>query len=386
MDPDGSDRAPMAGARPASTRAEPNRSDPSPGPTKMTGSPGDSRIGRIRVIGSRRLLVHAIVWLGLIALTGFGWRMATPASGPAGAMGGVTLLEDRVYRTAGTRRVTLDVYLPPTGSNAAAPASPRAAVIAIHGGSWIGGSMTDYRSDPRNRVVIRLAQRGLVVLAIDYELARPGRPSWPAVLGDLREAVRWARRHAREFNIDPNRIVVLGQSAGAHLAALLATLPDEPGPDGFSSRVQAVVSFYGPSDLARLLAARHLANEPVRTFLGDPAALRAESVADSSPINRVSRDAPPMLLIHGSDDPWVPLEHSVLMAEALKRAGVRHQLIVVPGARHGFDSCVKSPQDRDLQPEILAFLESVWNVSTVPARSHSIEPAETIFVSPNNRP
>jgi len=327
-----------------------------------------------------------MVWLGLIVLTAFTWRMGTPVSGPARALGGVTLLKDRVYRTAGTRRATLDVYLPPRGSSAAAPASPRPAVIAIHGGSWIGGSMTDYRSDPRNRVVIRLAQRGLVVLAIDYQLARPGHPSWPAVLGDLREAVRWTRRHAREFNIHPDRIAVLGQSAGAHLAALLATLPDEPGPDGVSSRVQAVVSFYGPSDLARLMASRHLAHEPVRTFLGGRAAERAESVADASPLNHVSRDDPPMLLLHGSDDLWVPPEQSVLMAEALKRAGVRHQLIVVPGARHGFDSWVKSPQDRDLQPEVLAFLESVWNVSIVPPRSNSIEPAETISVSPNNRP
>ena len=108
--------------------------------------------------------------------------------------------------------------------------------------------MTAFRYDSRNAVV-RLAQRGMVVFAIDYRLARPGSPSWPAVVDDLREAVRWVRRHSGEFGVDPGRIAVMGQSSGGHLASLLATLPDEPGPDGVSSRVQAVVSFYGPSDL-----------------------------------------------------------------------------------------------------------------------------------------
>jgi acetyl esterase/lipase len=228
--------------------------------------------------------------------------------------------------------------------------------------------MTDYRSDPRNRVVSRLAEGGLVVLAIDYRLARPGHPSWPAVLDDLREAVRWTRRHSSELDIDGDRIAMLGQSSGAHLAMLAATLPDEPGPDGVSARVQAVVSFYGPTDLARLLAFRRLTHEPVRTFLGDVAARTAEFIAGASPINHVSRDTPPMLFLHGSDDLWVPPEQSELMAAALERAGAEHQLIIIPGARHGFDSLVKGARDRDLQPEILALLESVWNVSIVPPR------------------
>ena len=141
-------------------------------------------------------------------------------------------------------------------------------MLAIHGGSWCGGSRTDYRSDPNNTVV-RLAQQGLVVVAVDYRLARPGSPSWPSVIDDLRESVRWMRRHASELEIDPDRIVAVGQSSGAHLAALLGTLPEELSLDGVSSRVQAVVSFYGPSDLAYLIKTRHLNHEPARILLGN---------------------------------------------------------------------------------------------------------------------
>ena len=128
--------------------------------------------------------------------------------------------------------------------------------------------MTSFRYDARN-LVVRLAQRGLVVVAIDYRLARPGSPSWPAAVDDLREAVRWLRRHSAAYGVDPERIAVIGQSSGGHLAALLGTFPAVDGPDGVSSRVQAVVSFYGPTDLNSLMQFRHLAHEPARTFLGE---------------------------------------------------------------------------------------------------------------------
>jgi len=243
-------------------------------------------------------------------------------------------------------------------------------VLAIHGGSWCGGSRTDYRiakaepsSDDPDNTIIRLAQQGLVVVAVDYRLARPGSPSWPGVIDDLREAVRWTRRHASELEIDPDRIVALGQSSGAHLAALLGTLPEELGIDGVSSRVQAVVSFYGPTDLAHLIRTRHLDHEPARTLLGNDETKNPRTDFLASPIHHVTKDDAPMLLLHGSDDTWVRPEQSSRMAEALESAGVPHRLIVVDGARHGFEATVIYPVKCDLLPEILAFLENVWNVS-----------------------
>ena len=161
---------------------------------------------------------------------------------------------------------------------------------------------------------------------------------------------------------------MLGISAGAHLAALLGTQAEERGHDGVSSRVQAVVSFYGPSDLPRLMIARRLKHEPVRMFMGDAAAGSADLVAEASPISHVTHDDPPFLLLHGSDDRWVPLDQSVRLASTLAIAGVPHRLIVVPGARHGFGLTVEYPTHRDLLPDIAAFLESVWNISSVAAQ------------------
>jgi acetyl esterase/lipase len=194
----------------------------------------------------------------------------------------------------------------------------------------------------------------------DYKLARPGDPGWPETLQDLFEAVRWIRRHADEFRVDPDRLAALGSGAGGHLAALLgtsaATLPGEA-----SARVQAVVSLYGPSDLEELIRHRGLANDPAGVFLGD-SLVGVGQAAVFSPINQISPLVPPMLLIHGTDDAWVPPEQSRRLVDALARAGVRHRLIEVPGARHGFELEVGFPESRDLVPDVLAFLESVWQV------------------------
>jgi len=311
--------------------------------------------------------LHKIAWLGVTILTVWSWREAPVPRQPDWDALGVSLSPGWVYRTDGSRSLTLDICQPAQWSNRFGRGRLRPAIIAVHGGSWIGGSITNFRSNHGN-AVIRLAQQGLVVFAVEYRLARPGSPSWPAVLDDLRAAVRWVRSHSNEFGIDPDRIAVLGQSAGGHLAALLGTLPDQIGEGGVSARVQAVVSFYGPCDLLDLMATRHLAHEPVRILVGNADSRAAERAALASPIKHVTNDDPPMLLVHGSDDAWVPVVQSVRMAAALAQAGVPHRLIVVEGARHGFETLIEYPAQRDLLPEILAFLETAWNSSVVAGR------------------
>ncbi len=317
------------------------------------------------------LTIHLALWASLGVFIAWVWRSSGRVPGPDWSALGVTLVKDQVYRTDGPWRLTLDLYLPTNSRGDARSVRTRPVLIAIHGGSWCGGSKVLYRDDARN-TVIRLAQQGIVVVAIDYRLARPGAPTWPAVVDDVREAVRWVRREAANLQVDPDRIVVMGQSSGAHLAALVATIPEEPNPARVSSRVQGVVSFYGPTDLNRLINFRHLGHEPLRNFLGNSGADFLRLANDASPLNHVSSDDPPMLLLHGSDDLWVPPEQSLLMADALKRAGVPHRLIVIDGARHGFETLFEVPQKRDLLPEILAFLESVWNVSFGAPRSASV--------------
>jgi acetyl esterase/lipase len=302
---------------------------------------------------------------------------------------GVRLIRRTVDNAHGSRQKTpLEIYLPPqraqwdSAADKAALSSGgvvnsretthesssasqntrtgRPVVIAIHGGSWIGGSPRLFRLDPETTVQ-RLAQAGLVVVVPEYRLASPGNPSWPAVLEELREVLRWVRRHAAELEIDPQRIAAMGQSAGGQLAALLGTSQGLPGPDGVPADVSAVINFYGPSDLALLVESRRLGHEPVRTFLGQPAAKDPGTLRDASPVDHVTPDAAAMLLLHGSDDTWVLPEQSARLAEALKLAGVRHELILVDGARHGFEPQVNTVPRRDLLPDILGFLRSVWN-------------------------
>jgi acetyl esterase/lipase len=310
------------------------------------------------------VLVHATLWVALTAVTAWVWVISDRAFRRAEVPSSVVLSKDVAYRVIDGRRLSLDVYLPPGGAGPALPGPARPAILAIHGGSWIGGSKRLFRPSPRNThpTAIRMAESGFVVIAADYRLARAGAPGWPAALDDLREAVRWARRHADELRIDPNRIAALGQSAGGHLAALLGTSADE------GSRVQAIVNFYGPSDLERLPLerVRLLPHEPVHVFLGLAATDPSGKARDASPVQHVRGDTAPMLLIHGTRDLWVPIEQSEELAKTLDAAGVLHQLIRIEGARHGFeaevnDPEVQDPRHRDLLPRIFAFLQSVWN-------------------------
>jgi acetyl esterase/lipase len=305
-------------------------------------------------------LIRAAAWLVLLGATAILVRAEAHRTTPPR---GVSEHADIVYRSVAGREVRLDVYLP----DAPAPRGGRPAVVAIHGGGWRGGSKRDVKA-----MAAQLAEHGYVVVAIDYLLSRPGKPSWPANFEDSREAVRWVRRHASDYGVDPDRIVALGVSAGGHLAALLGTYPEGPvDPNGRSghpapsattddsARVQAVVDLYGPTDLFASRTTRPLPSNPVTLMLGASLRDMPGRYEAASPVRHASPDDPPMLLIHGRDDRLVPLEQSEALAAALQDAEVFHRLIVVDDAAHGFGFRVAK---RDILPEVLAFLDSVWNV------------------------
>jgi len=295
-----------------------------------------------------------IAWAALLGVTGL--LVRAEVERPT-LPRGVVAYTDLVYQRDGDRRARLDIYTPA----GALPARGRPAVLAIHGGGWRGGSKRGY-----GPMAAALVEHGYVVVAVDYRLSRPGAPSWPANSDDLRAAVRWLRGHAAVYGVDPNRIAVMGASAGGHLAALLATCPEGPSPGSeprpaISARVQAVIDFYGPSDLPALAAESPYAGAALALYLGGGPDDVPDRYEAASPARHVTRDTPPMLLIHGTDDWNVPLDQSRRLSAALAAEGVRHRLIIVEGARHGFDFQVGS---RDLLPEVLAFLQSVWNVSS----------------------
>ncbi|HUR56346.1 MAG TPA: alpha/beta hydrolase, partial [Opitutaceae bacterium] len=175
---------------------------------------------------------------------------------------------------------------------------------------------------------------------IDYRLTHVA--SWPAQMDDCRAAVRWLRANAAKYGLDAAHVAVAGGSAGAHLAAVLGT-SDAPEGESASSRVQAVLDLYGPSDLLTMpnnLAGPHKTDEMLAAtngakLLGGIVRDRPAIAKAGSALHQVSRDDPPFLILHGDKDPQVPLEQSQRLHARLQEAGVASELHVVPGAGHG---------------------------------------------------
>ena len=223
------------------------------------------------------------------------------------------------------------------------PAAPAAAVIYIHGGGWAEGKRSGGLYPWLNPL---LAAHGLVTVSLTYRLSRFA--SFPAQIYDAKAAVRWLRAHAEQYSLDPDRIGVWGDSAGGHLAALLAVTGDVPdlegecGSVGYSSRVQAVVSRCAPYDFLR--PGGQLLNDvssPVTQLFGGTASQREELMRVASPIAYVAAGAPPFQVVHGTLDETVPFEQAERFTEALKVSGNEVDLLPIAGAYH------------NLRPELL---------------------------------
>jgi acetyl esterase/lipase len=186
--------------------------------------------------------------------------------------------------------------------------------------------------------------------------------------------VRWVRHHAARYNVDPERIALLGRSAGGHLALLAAYAPNDPrlpsscAPEppvgsggGSDSRVQAVIGLYAPADL--VWGYRHPANPGVidsssvlRAFLGGSPETAPQAYDAASPIHHVGPNTPPTLLLHGRMEALVSPLHSERLAERLQTAGVPHQAVFIPYGQHGFDYNFHGWGSQVARPLLLRFL------------------------------
>ncbi len=242
-----------------------------------------------------------------------------------------------------TQSLLLDLILPPSG------AAPAPLVIWIHGGGWATGSRL-----PIPSYVSALCSRGYAVASVDYRLTSAA--IFPAEVQDVKGAVRFLRAHAADYGLDPDRFAAWGESAGGHLAAMLGTSGgigsvtlgnatadlegSTGGNPGVSSRVQAVVDWYGATDFVQMhfypTTANHdAASSDESVFVGGPVQTKPEQAALADPITYASPDDPPFLIMHGTADQLIPFNQGELLRDALLAQGVRATFSPVQGAGHG---------------------------------------------------
>jgi acetyl esterase/lipase len=230
---------------------------------------------------------------------------------------GVTERTDVVYSGSGAQALHLDLFLPASSS------APSSAMVFIHGGSW--------HDDPAmrrqfHRQAAALAADGFVGACIEYRDSRAA--AYPAALDDARAAVRWLRRHAAQYHLDPAKILAAGGSAGGNLAVLLGTRPE---PD---SRVAAVVAFNPVLDLVPIREGN--LKLALRDYLRSTYAERPERWREASPSYWADRNSAPLLILQGDADDTAPYAQAVDLVARLNFAGVRAELFTAAGAGHGF--------------------------------------------------
>jgi acetyl esterase/lipase len=250
------------------------------------------------------------------------------------------MVPNQTYRTATNIDLKLDLYLPMDASES----RPAPTMIYIHGGGWWSGN--------KEAAVISLLpwiEMGYAVVNVEYRLG--GAAAAPAAVEDCRCALRWVRNHAKEYRLDPARIVLSGHSAGGHLALMTGLVPTSAGldlacidraeggigePSTAEIPVAAIINWFGITDVKDLLSGPNAKTYALRWIGSLPSAADRETLASRlSPLTYVRADQPPVFTIHGDDDPTVPYSHATRLRDALERAGVANELITVPGGKHG---------------------------------------------------
>jgi acetyl esterase/lipase len=243
--------------------------------------------------------------------------------------GNVEFQPDITYAMVGGEPLKLNLSRPKTAD----PKTPLPCILVIHGGAWRGGHRNGH-----NDITWNCASKGYVSATLSYRLC-PKHP-FPAQVQDVKAAVRFLRANSDKYGLDPKRIGAMGFSAGAHLSMMLGTMDKEDGLDDVgeytdqSSKVQAVVAFFGPTDFT--LPYPDVTKPLIKDFLnGDPAEI-PHIAKRASPITYVTPGDAAMLLYQGTKDPLVPHEQAIAMTEALTKAGVPGRVELLIGAGHGW--------------------------------------------------
>lgn len=272
--------------------------------------------------------------VGLIVAVGFALALASPLlhAQSTGTMARAIHIFDSyrvvpniTYLTANNWDAKLDVY------QSREATTPNPTLVYFHGGGWTGGS-----KEGSSLTYLPFLDMGWNVVNVEYRLARISLA--PAAVQDGLCALRWVYRNAKDYNVDTNRLVTMGNSAGGHLALTTGMIPasaalDSLCPGTEELKVAAIVNWYGITDVNELLAGANVKPFAV-TWLGGM--MNRDEVAKRvSPLTYVRPGLPPIISIQGDADPTVPYSQNVRLHQALDKVGIRNQLVTIPGGKHG---------------------------------------------------
>jgi acetyl esterase/lipase len=277
---------------------------------------------------------QGLIWSALVSLAVV---VAVRAQNENQSTADYNVIADVQYCTGGGKPLLMDIFVPRKRIQ-----RPTPAVVWLHGGGWERG---DKNGSSGARF---LAPAGFVSASIYYRLS--GDAKFPADIEDCKCAIRYLRANAANYEMDPNRIGIAGASSGGHLALLLGTTDEKAGLEGsggwpnVSSRVKAVVSYYGPTDFRTMPADfGDRAQAAITKLLGVPFPQNPDAYARASPIAYISPGDPPLLMVHGDSDTLVPFTQSERMLEAYKRVGLHAELVKVGNANHDFEPASNQP-------------------------------------------
>ncbi|MCA1964047.1 MAG: alpha/beta hydrolase [Prosthecobacter sp.] len=258
---------------------------------------------------------------------------------------------DQAYAGTDNPKQRLDLFLPKERKSE----KPLPVIVFIHGGAWA----REDRVFSASKVLNFVRSGDYASVTVSYRLS--GEAKWPAQIHDTKAAIRWVRGNAAKFGLDPERVGVMGSSAGGHLVSLLGTSGGVQALEGDlgeytaqSSRVSCVVNLWGPQDFTLPLmfkdGAPVIEDPAVADLLGGPLAENHDQVLAASPVTYVSEDDPPFLTLHGTKDPRVDFKHAERLHAALTAAAVPSLLIPILDGGHG-------PQAPEMPERIRAFFD-----------------------------
>ncbi|KII76123.1 alpha/beta hydrolase [Vibrio renipiscarius] len=275
------------------------------------------------------------------------------ANANANANAVYTVEKDILFKTVKARTIKLDLYLPKTEAKVD---GKYPLLVWVHGGAWKRGTKDDIPT--KNPLLLNsVLSEGYALAAVDYRLS--GEATFPKPVADINDAINYLHDHANKYNLAADNVVMMGRSAGGHLAGLVGA-SNTHGDISFYSepkyRVAGVVSFFGPTDLLEL---GNKGNRPtskkssVSRFLGDIPSEVPELAAQASTTSYINSDAPPYIQFHGTVDKRVPLAQSQILKQTLDKYGIENQLFIEEGVGHSapiFDT------DKYV-PYVIAFLK-----------------------------